>query len=121
MNASKKRYSDKALQNFKLIIETKRHEAMKEAQTLKSRLDALEEQASLDGGHSYGEDSKNHEQREMLTRVYERQIKNIHELELALGRIANKTYGICKKTGDLIAEARLLAMPTATTRAQVSQ
>ncbi len=119
MQTNTKRYPDEVRRNFKTLIETKMEEVRKEAESLKSRLDGLEGQADENGGHSYGEDSKNHEQRELLTRMYERQVEKMHELELALGRIANKTYGICQETGDLIDKRRLEAFPTATTGAAV--
>jgi RNA polymerase-binding transcription factor DksA len=35
-------------------------------------------------------------------------------LENALIRIENKTYGICRATGDLIDKKRLMAVPHAT-------
>jgi len=43
-----------------------------------------------------------------------RQEKFIKNLENALIRIQNKTYGIDRKTGELIPKARLLAVPHAT-------
>jgi RNA polymerase-binding transcription factor DksA len=36
---------------------------------------------------------------------------SIYEIEQALGRIANGTYGICELTGKRIDEARLEALP----------
>ena len=41
------------------------------------------------------------------------QIVHLREIEEALQRIEDGTYGICEKTGRLIAKARLEAMPTA--------
>ncbi|MDI3480211.1 MAG: DnaK suppressor protein, partial [Rikenellaceae bacterium] len=38
----------------------------------------------------------------------------IRDLELALVRIENKTYGICRVTGKLIEKDRLRAVPHAT-------
>ena len=78
-------------------------------------LNDSEKQADSEGGHSFGEDSKNHEDREFLTRMYERQMEKIHKMELALHRIANKTYGVDESTGQLIRKERLMAVPTATT------
>ena len=43
-----------------------------------------------------------------------RQQKFIRDLEAALVRIQNKTYGICRVTGKLIAKDRLKAVPHAT-------
>ena len=44
----------------------------------------------------------------------QRQAKFILNLEMALVRIKNKTYGICKTTGKLIPRERLLRVPHAT-------
>lgn len=41
------------------------------------------------------------------------QIDHLREIEEALQRIEDGTYGICEKTGRLIAKARLEAIPTA--------
>jgi RNA polymerase-binding transcription factor DksA len=42
------------------------------------------------------------------------QLKFIRNLEMALVRIENKTYGICKTTGKLIPKERLMKVPHAT-------
>jgi RNA polymerase-binding transcription factor DksA len=43
-----------------------------------------------------------------------RQEKYIHNLELALMRIENKTYGVCCETGKLIPKERLRCVPITT-------
>lgn len=43
-----------------------------------------------------------------------RQKKYVEQLENALKRIENKTYGICRVTGKLIPRERLLAVPHTT-------
>jgi len=43
-----------------------------------------------------------------------RQKKFIENLENALVRIQNKSYGICRVTGKLIQKERLMAVPHAT-------
>ena len=43
--------------------------------------------------------------------ILNKQRKYIEELEAALIRIENKTYGICSVTGKLIAKERLIAVP----------
>jgi RNA polymerase-binding transcription factor DksA len=59
-----------------------------------------------DGGHT--------NDKEHLANMSNRQIKFIQNLENALIRIENKTYGICRATGDLIDKKRLMAVPHAT-------
>ena len=51
---------------------------------------------------------------EMLNNMAIRQRRYIKDLENALVRIRNKTYGICIITGELIDKKRLLAVPTTT-------
>ena len=53
-------------------------------------------------------------EREQLSQMASRQITYIDHLEKALIRIENKTYGICRVTGQLIDKARLRAVPHAT-------
>jgi RNA polymerase-binding transcription factor DksA len=52
--------------------------------------------------------------REEYGSLAQRQAKFIRNLEMALVRIKNKTYGICKTTGKLIPRERLLRVPHAT-------
>ena len=47
-------------------------------------------------------------------KLAERQAKFIRSLNNALIRIENKTYGICRSTGKLIAKERLKLVPHAT-------
>ena len=47
-------------------------------------------------------------------RLATHQMKFIRNLEMALVRIENKTYGICKTTGKLIPKERLMKVPHAT-------
>ena len=44
----------------------------------------------------------------------QRQMKFIQHLQAAMVRIENKTYGICRETGELIPKERLRAVPHAT-------
>ena len=60
------------------------------------------------------EDGSETMNREELSQLASRQGKFIVNLENALLRIKNKTYGICRVTGKLIDKARLRAVPHAT-------
>ena len=53
-------------------------------------------------------------EKESINQLAARQRKFIDNLESALVRIENKTYGICRVTGKLIDKARLRAVPHAT-------
>lgn len=52
--------------------------------------------------------------KEESARLAAHQLKFIRNLEMALIRIENKTYGICKTTNRLIPKERLMKVPHAT-------
>jgi RNA polymerase-binding transcription factor DksA len=53
-------------------------------------------------------------EKESINQLASRQKKFIENLESALVRIENKTYGVCRETGKLIPKERLRAVPHAT-------
>ncbi|MBQ1886747.1 MAG: TraR/DksA family transcriptional regulator [Bacteroidales bacterium] len=59
--------------------------------------------------------------KEESSQLANRQYKFIQNLEAALVRIENKTYGISRVTGKLIPKARLLLVPHATTNVEDKQ
>jgi RNA polymerase-binding transcription factor DksA len=65
------------------------------------------------GGDWY-DDSTAHTDLEMLQRMSQRQLRYVTDLQNALLRIHNKTYGICSITGKLIDKSRLRLVPHAT-------
>lgn len=65
-------------------------------------------------GGDWFDDSSIHTEIEFLTKMAERQRQFVQNLELALVRIKNKSYGICSVTGELIDKQRLLLVPHAT-------
>src|SRR5665811_285908 len=62
-------------------------------------------------------------EKEQINQLAARQKKFIEQLEAALVRIENKTYGICRETGKLIPKERLRAVPhtTLTMEAKLKQ
>jgi RNA polymerase-binding transcription factor DksA len=60
------------------------------------------------------EDGSETMSREETAQLAARQQKFIMNLENALLRIKNKTYGVCRVTGKLIAKERLRLVPHAT-------
>lgn len=107
------RFSDAELAEFKEIIEGKISKAREELIYAKEQLIELNEEndpsklGDFESGSSHGE-------REYLSQIMERQQKFIQSLNLALGRIANKTYGVCVVTGELIDKKRLKIVPHTT-------
>jgi DnaK suppressor protein len=106
------RYSDKELEGFKLVIEMKLSKARKELKTQQLELLEIEE----NGGNRFNninESSLSYE-REHLSKMLERQQRFVRDLENALLRTKNKTYGVCIVTGELIDKRRLKAVPHTT-------
>jgi len=111
----KTRYSDSELQMFKELIESKLADARNELKDYQDQI-LKKNSGSSDSDYKYNglEDSGMLVQREYLAQQASRQLKFIDHLEKALIRIENKTYGICRETGKLIAKERLMVVPHAT-------
>ncbi|MBL0310602.1 MAG: TraR/DksA family transcriptional regulator [Bacteroidetes bacterium] len=107
------RYSDKELKEFKDLIDKKLADAREELKNLKESLDNHTE--SQAGNKAWNmEEGTDTTEMEYLMNQISRQHQYIRNLELALIRIENKTYGICRITGKLIPKERLRVVPHAT-------
>ena len=111
--SEKTRYSESELKEFEALILEKIDKARNELNELKK---------SLTKGGDSGDDITNHStkvledgadtlEKENLNQLAARQQKFITNLEHALVRIKNGTYGICIDTGKLISKERLMAVP----------
>ena len=110
------RYSDKDLKDFEVLV-------LDKLKIAKADLDELKQSLSHDGDNSTDdtaptfkmmEDGSETMNREELSQLAARQEKFIVNLENALLRIKNKTYGMCRVTGKLIPKERLRLVPHAT-------
>lgn len=108
------RYSDAELDEFKVLIETKLERASTHLSGLQEQILEITENTSDEHGGDWVDDSSINNDVEMLNNMAIRQRMYIQDLENALVRIKNKTYGICSLTGQLIDKRRLLAVPTTT-------
>ena len=116
MTKEKNRYGDADLEEFRSIIERKLSEAREDLLILKGSLSHKDDHGTNDTGRSFNmmEDGAETLMREENAQLASRTEKFITNLEHALVRINNKTYGICRKTGKLISKARLKLVPHAT-------
>ena len=114
--ASIVRYSDADLKEFKELIQRKLESAKKELSYLQGLITRKDEMGgdNDDARYMTMEDGSMSMEREQLSQMASRQITFIDHLEKAVMRIENKTYGICRITGQLIDKARLRAVPHAT-------
>jgi len=115
-NTEKTRYSDVELQEFKTIILDKIAVAKEELGALTRTLSNSNANGTDDTAGTYKtlEDGSATLEKEQTNQLAARQKKFIDNLEAALVRIENKTYGVCRETGKLIQKERLKAVPHTT-------
>lgn len=112
-NETHMRYSDEDLKEFKDLIDKKLVTAREELKNLKESLDNHTE--SQAGNKAWNmEEGTDTSEMEYLMNQISRQHQYIRNLELALVRVENKTYGICRVSGRLIPKERLRVVPHAT-------
>ncbi|NBC65730.1 MAG: molecular chaperone DnaK [Bacteroidetes bacterium] len=106
--------NENELAYFEALIIRKRDEAMKELDFL---LSSLAEQRSSDDDdassidHHMSDMGSIEESLDLTNRLIERNRKFINQLNRALERIENGTYGICRATGQPIEKERLEFAP----------
>ena len=120
--AEKTRYSDAELEEFRAIILEKLELAKRDYDNLKDSL-MNKDNDDQDTAPTYTvlEEGANTLAKEETMRLAQRQMKFINDLQAALVRIENKTYGICRVTGKLIPAERLRAVPHATMSIEAKQ
>ena len=121
---NKTKYTDSELNEFKELITEKIKMAREELTDLAGTLSASNsngDDAAIAGKTL--EDGSATMEKEQTNQLAARQKKFIEQLEAALMRIDNKTYGICRTTGKLIPKERLRAVPhtTQTMEAKLKQ
>ena len=113
----KTRYTDEELAEFRANILEKLEKGKAEYRTLR-------EVVMHNGGNdiedtaptfkTVEDDGAFQRSKEEASQLAQRQYQFIQNLEGALARIENKTYGICRVTGKLIPKERLRLVPHAT-------
>ena len=114
--ATKTRYNDEELEEFRVIINEKLKLARRDYEAMMRTLMNADGNDVDDTSPTYKvlEEGSATQSKEELIQLANRQQGFITGLEAALIRIANKTYGIDRITGELIPKQRLMAVPHAT-------
>lgn len=114
--AEKTRYTDEELNEFRDIILEKLNKAKQEYDELRAAITNSDGNDVSDTSPTFKvlEEGASTLSKEEAGRLAQRQMKFIQNLQSALIRIENKTYGICRETGKLIPKERLRAVPHAT-------
>ncbi|MEY3593328.1 MAG: hypothetical protein RL041_300 [Bacteroidota bacterium] len=116
MEKEKTRYNDEELQEFREIILKKMEIAKDEFKTIQNNLKDGNQGGGVGTNNNYLtlDDGADTFEKENLNQLAAHQLKFIKNLEAAIVRIENKTYGICKTSGKLIPKERLRAVPHTT-------
>ena len=114
--AIKTAYSKKELDEFEKIILSKIERAQEDLAILRAATANDSDNGTEDTSPSFKafEEGSSTLSKEENVKLAERQAKFIRNLQNALIRIENKTYGICRDTGKLISPERLRLVPHAT-------
>lgn len=114
--ATKNRYSKEELEEFRKIIVEKLEKAKADLALLTEAYTNHNEHDTNDTSPTFKvlEEGYSVLSKEENSRLAARQQKFINNLENALIRIENGTYGICRVTGKLISKERLRSVPHAT-------
>jgi RNA polymerase-binding transcription factor DksA len=112
----KNRYSDEELEEFRAIILKKLDNAKADLKILSEALSNTHDNGTDDTSPTFKVLEEGYQvlSKEENGKLAARQQKFIVNLENALIRIENKSYGICRVTGKLIAKERLRIVPHAT-------
>ncbi len=120
---AKNRYTDEELAEFREIILKKIAKAKQDYEILKNSITHSDDNDTQDTAPTFKvmEEGASVLSKEEAGRLAQRQLQFIQHLEGALVRIQNKTYGICRQTGELIPKERLRAVPHATLSIKAKQ
>ncbi len=112
----KTKYTDAELQEFKDLIDSKLKVAREDLDLLTEAYSNNSEHGTNDTSPTFKvlEEGQQVLSKEENSRLAARQLRFIQNLENALVRIENRTFGICRVTGKLISKERLRAVPHAT-------
>lgn len=116
MEVNMVRYSDKDLEEFRAVILQKLKSAKEDLALLKSAYMNNSDNGTDDTSPTFKafEEGSETMSKEANVQLAIRQEKFIRDLNNALMRIENKTYGVCRVTGKLIQKERLKLVPHAT-------
>lgn len=112
----KMRFSDADLAEFKELIQAKIEKAQADLDLIKSAYMNDLNNGTDDTSPTFKafEEGSETMSKEANSQLAIRQEKFLRDLKNALFRVENKTYGICRVTGKLIAKERLKLVPHAT-------
>ena len=116
MENKTERYSDAELEEFRILIQGKIDKAEEDLRILREQFTNNMDNGTEDTSPSFKsfEEGSETMSKEANAQLAARQEKFLHDLRAAIIRIENKTYGMCRVTGNRIEKERLKLVPHAT-------
>ena len=113
----KKKLTKKQLEHFKKKLLDEKNKVLEEMGDLQSNnlMQSISDQSGEVSRYSYhlGDTASLSYGREFSMGLAERQQKHLEQVDEALQRIEDGTYGLCKVTGEIIPKERLEEVPVA--------
>lgn len=109
-------YSDEELEHFKQLLIKEQKEINEEIKDLKEAIEGVDlnrDDTNSSQDHHPGDLGTDEESKETNYTLIDRDLDKLEEINAALDRIANGTYGVCEDTGATIKKERLEAIPYA--------
>lgn len=107
-------FDQQTIQYFKELLLEKRREAEEEEQKIEDNISNLNEANNADQSsvtHHMGDFGSDTEEMQLNYQLLERTRKYLNQINNALQRIEDGSYGICKATGKPISKGRLESVP----------
>ena len=107
-------YNQEELDHFKALLLKEQQKITEEVEELKQAIgdyDDQEDDVSSSLDHHTGDLGTEEENKETNYILIERDLDKLEQVNAALDRIDNGTYGVCEDTGKKIAKERLEAVP----------
>ncbi|HAG05777.1 MAG: TraR/DksA family transcriptional regulator [Bacteroidetes bacterium] len=116
MENKTERYSDAELEEFRILIQGKIEKAEEDLRILREQFTNNMDNGTEDTSPSFKsfEEGSETMSKEANAQLAARQEKFLRDLRAAIIRIENKTYGMCRVTGNRIEKERLKLVPHAT-------
>lgn len=92
-------------------LEARKKQLLNRRKELGARLTSIEEELDSHQSKDWEELAVEREEDEVLEGLGDQGLQEVRQIDLALARIEDETYGECQKCGDTIAEARLDLLP----------
>lgn len=119
MSTTNEHLTESELKNFRQRLEENLERTRASIRELNDQLQNVSNRQ--DYTHNYGDTGSRTQEAERVSELLEREKVYATEIEQALTRIENGTYGICEQTGEFISKKRLEAKPTATTTIEAAR